>query len=172
MSSQPAKPITAPSTSLSSPPPLAVPPPPRLCVISKPLAIKSPGSRVVVELELEPELELLPDVLELLADDDDLVVDALLLAGVFGMVLVFPSIMSAVPLGSREYVVPDTTMDSPGFSVWPSPITNSVVPSRTVAEYVLPLIVRAAAAVMGPWPKVDVWPLITTTEPDADTGSE
>ena len=133
-------------------------------MIPNPLAMNSPGSRDVVEL-----LELL-DVLWLL--DEEAVVLALLLAGVLGIVLVLPLITRAVPLGSREYVVPDTITESPGFKVVPWPSTNSVVPSRTVAEYVFPSMVSAAAAVMGPWPRVLVSPLMTTTEPDADAGSE
>lgn len=62
------------------------------------------------------------------------VVLALLLAGAFDIELVLPLIMSAVPFGSREYVVPEIVTASPGFSVVPPPKLYSVVPSRIVAE--------------------------------------
>jgi hypothetical protein len=162
ISNHPAIPITAPSTTPSDPRTLADPAPALLDEMPKPLAIYSPGSREVVNL--------LPSVLMLF--DGDAVVLAVLLAGVRGIVLVLPSTTRAVPLGSSEYVVPETTTDAPALSVVPCPSTNSVVPSRTVAEYVLPSMVRAAAAVMGPWPSVEVSPLMTTTEPDADAGRE
>jgi hypothetical protein len=116
-----------------------------------PLHTKLPKSRALVEL-----LALL-------------VVLALLLAGVRGMVLVCPLITSAVPCLSSEYVVPEIVTDSPGLSVVPGASTYSVVPSRTFGVYVLPLMVKAAA-VTGPLPIVDVTPLMTTTEPDADAG--
>ena len=127
-------PNTIPSTHVSMPPVLANPAPPVL-EIDKPLAMKFPAF-----LELEVEL-----VLELF--DAEGVVVALLLAGVLAMVLVFPLTTSAVPFLSSEYVVPDTVIASPGFRVVPGETTYSVVPSRTVAETVLPPMVSAGAAV-------------------------
>lgn len=85
-----------------------------LLVMPSPLAMNSPGSRDVVEL-----LELLELLDVLLMLDEEAVVLALLLAGVLGTVLVLPLMTSAVPFGSREYVVPDTTTESPGFRVVP-----------------------------------------------------
>lgn len=130
-----------------------------------PLAMKSPGSRTVrADLELRLLLAL-PD-----ADRDVL---ALLLTGVLGNELVLPLMISVVPFGSRLNVVPETTMDWPGFNVVPGPSTYSVVPSRTVPEYVFPSIVRSGPGVMGPDRLiVDVTPLITTTEPEAVAGME
>lgn len=132
-----------------------------------PLAIKLPGLRWLFQVDVE------------LLDDDSLedwlpdpVVLAVLLAGVFGMELVFPLIMSAVPLESSEYVVPEIVIASPGFSVVPGARTYSVVPSRRVGEYVLPSIVRAGAEVTPGRPRVEVTPLTTMTDPDAEAGIE
>lgn len=117
-------------------------------------------------MELLDELPLEEDWLP------DPVVVALLLVGVFGIELVFPLMTSAVPFESREYVVPEIVIASPGFNVVPGPRTYSVVPSRTVAENVFPSIVRAGAAVMPGRPRVEVTPLTTITDPDAEAGIE
>lgn len=149
ITSHPASPMIAFSTDLSNPPldPCA---PPRLVAPSFallfpppiPLQMKSPASRPRVELA---------------------VVLALLLAGRTGMLLVAPLTMSAVPCGSRLYVVPLIVIAWPGRSVIPGARTNSVVPSRVVAVYVLPLMVSSGAAVRGLLPKVEVTPLMTMT---------
>lgn len=96
---------------------------------------------------------------------------ALLLAGMRGILLVWPFMTSAVPWESSEYVVPETVTAEPGFRVTPCASANSVVPSRTLAAYVLPFIVSCAAArVMGICGMVDVTPLMTMTDPDAEAG--
>lgn len=118
-----------------------------------PLHTKLPTSRAFVE-----EL------------DGVAVVLALLLAGILGIVLVLPLITSAVPAPSNENVVPDIVTTSPGRNVTPGPNTYSIVPSLTLAVYVFPSIVSAAAAVMGPFANVDVTPLITMTKPEAEAG--
>jgi hypothetical protein len=131
-----------------------------------PLAIKLPGALllpvVVVELPLEPLL------VEFRAPDP--VVLALTVAG--PIVLVWPLIIMKLADGPSEYVVPEiVTAGPPGVNVVPGPMTTSVVPSTTVAEYVWPFRVRIAATVTGPGLlSVEVTPLTTTTEPEPLAG--
>ena len=129
-----------------------------------PLAMKLPGALLLVVV-VEPPLELL--LVEFRAPDP--VVLALTVAG--PIVLVWPLTIMKLADGPSEYVVPEiVTAGPPGVSVVPGPMTTSVVPSTTVAEYVWPFRVRIAAAVTGPGLSVEVTPLTTMTEPEALAG--
>lgn len=99
-----------------------------------------------------------PRVVELL-----IVVWALVDLGLFEIVLVTLPNTKAVPLESILMRVPLTVTTPPGVRVVPGAMTYIVCPLDMIGVYVCPLIVSVGVAVMAPLPRVDVFPLMTTT---------
>jgi hypothetical protein len=99
-----------------------------------------------------------PEVVKLL-----IVVWALVDLGMFGIVLVMLPNTKAVPPESILIRVPLIVITPPGVRVVPGAMTYNVCPLDTMGVYVCPSIVSVGAAVMIPVPRVDVFPLMTTT---------
>jgi hypothetical protein len=99
-----------------------------------------------------------PEVVELLV-----VVLALVDLGMLGIVLVILPNTKAVPLESILMRVPLMVTTPPGVKVVPGAMIYIVCPLEMMGVYVCPLIVSVGVAVIAPVPKVDVFPLMTTT---------
>ena len=118
-------------------------PAPALCVTPRPLVLMLLVLLLVVELLI--------------------VVWALVDLGMFEIVLVVLPNTKAVPLESILMRVPLIVTTPPGVSVVPGAMTYNVCPLDVMGVYICPLIVSVSAAVIVPVPKVEVFPLMTTT---------